>query len=344
MEIKSHEFDGFLGERSRHYRVFLIYGPDRGLVSERAAAVARKTGVDLDDAFCVVKLTPDEFQKDPGRVLDEVRSIGLFGGMKLIWLKGVSQDKPLSDVFAEVASVIPESVFLIIEAGDLKKGSGLRKIGEADRSIATVPCYPDDERALNGLIDQEMQQAGLTIAMDARRMLLDLIGGDRIASRNEVQKLALFCRGEKKVEVAHVEAIMGDASAISVDDAVDAILTGDLPGYLHAAQKIVSSKTSVFLLLQSCLKQFQMLEVLRSEMDEKRQPAASVLQTSGRHIHFRRKPAVEKALRSWDTAALGREANRLQGAILQTRQRPELEDTIALHTLLSTAVQSRRRG
>lgn len=342
VEIKSHEFDGFLQDRARHYRVFLIYGPDRGLVSERATAVARKTGVELDDPFCLVKLAAEEFQKDPGRVLDEMRSIGLFGGLKLVWLKGVTQDKPLADIFSEIATTIPESAFMIIEAGDLKKTAALRKIGEAERGVATIPCYPDDERALNALIDAELAQAGLSIAMDARQMLLDMIGGDRIASRNEVQKLALFCRGEKRIETGHVEAIMGDASAISIDDAVDAVLTGDRAGFLHAAQKIISSKLSVFALLQACLKQFQMLELLRAEMDEKRQPASAVLQTSGRHIHFRRKPAVEKALRSWSGAALARETNRLHGAILQTRQRQELEDTIALHTLLATTLQSGR--
>ena len=92
--------------------------------------------------------------------------------------------------------------------------------------------------------------------------------------------------------------IVGDASAISVDDAIDAVLKGDADGLQHAIRKITASKTAVFLVLQACLKQFQLLDLMRAEMDEKRQPPAQVVATLGRHLHFRRKPLVEAALRN----------------------------------------------
>ncbi len=146
---------------------------------------------------------------------------------------------------------------LIVEAGDLKKGSGLRKIAEPSRSIAVIPCYADDVKALNSLIDSELGSEGLRISPGARQRLLELLGGDRVASRNEIRKLALYCRGMGMVEEDHIDEIIGDASAVSADEAVDAILSGDLPGLHRAIQKVVSSKTPIFLVLQSCLKQFQ---------------------------------------------------------------------------------------
>jgi DNA polymerase-3 subunit delta len=78
-------------------------------------------------------------------------------------------------------------------------------------------------------------------------------------------------------------------------------------------------------------------------MEEKRIPAGQVMQTLGRHLHFRRKPIIEQALRAWSANAVARETNRLQSAILQTRKRPSLEDAIAIQTLLSTTLQSGRR-
>jgi DNA polymerase-3 subunit delta len=145
------------------------------------------------------------------------------------------------------------------------------------------------------------------------------------------------------VDDHHVTEIIGDASAISVDDAVDAILSGNSTNFLHAMQKITSSKTSVFLVLQACLRQFQLLDTMRAEMDEKRVPPAQIMQTQGRHLHFRRKPIIEQALKSWSADAITRETKRLQAAILQTRQRQILEDSIAMQTLLSTTLQSARR-
>ena len=41
-----------------------------------------------------------------------------------------------------------------------------------------------------------MRAAGLSIAADARAMLLSLLGGDRLASRNEIRKLALYAQGQ----------------------------------------------------------------------------------------------------------------------------------------------------
>ncbi|CDZ72515.1 DNA polymerase III, delta subunit [Neorhizobium galegae bv. orientalis] len=341
-EVKSHEFDRFAEKSAELYKIFVIYGPDRGLVSERAALIAGKTGISQDDPFAMLKLDVSDLQGDPGRLLDEVNSMGLFGGSKLVWLRGAANEKPLLDAMQVLADGPAPVNILIIEAGDLKKGSGLRKIAEPSRSIAVIPCYADDIKALNNLIDSELGSEGLRISPNGRQRLLELLGGDRVASRNEIRKLALYCRGTGTVEEAQIDEIIGDASAVSADEAVDAILGGDLPGLHRAIQKIVSSKTPVFLVLQSCLKQFQLLDLIKAEMEEKKLQTAQVMMTLGRHIHFKRKPIIEKALRTWSSPALARETERLQAAILMSRQRQSLEPNIAFHTLMATAIQSSR--
>ncbi|WP_119257939.1 DNA polymerase III subunit delta [Shinella zoogloeoides] len=342
-EVKSHEFDAFVKRKPLPVRLFLVYGPDRGLVSERAAALAAASGVDLDDAFSIVKLDAGEVGNQPGRLVDEMNAIGLFGGDRLVWIRNAGSEKGISDGLDILARMPPGPSTLIIEAGDLKKGAALRKAAESSSQAVAIACYADDGRALQALIDQELAAEGLRISPAARERLVETIGGDRLASRNELRKLALYCRGKALVEEQDVEEIVGDASAISTDDAVDAVLKGDRDGFMHAIQKIVSSKTPVFLVLQGCLRQFQLLELMRAEMDEKRAPAAQAVATLGRHLHFRRKPIVENALKSWTGPAIRRETQRLQAAILQSRQRPALEDTIAMQTMLATVLQSARR-
>ncbi|MCQ4633849.1 DNA polymerase III subunit delta [Shinella sp. CPCC 100929] len=342
-EVKSHEFDGFLKRKPLPVRLFLIYGPDRGLVSERAAALAANSGVDLADAFSVVKLDAGEIGNQPGRLIDEMNAIGLFGGDRLVWIRNAGSEKGLADALEILASMPAGPSTLVIEAGDLKKGAALRKAAETSSQAAAIACYADDGRALQALIDQELATEGLRISPAARERLVETIGGDRLASRNEVRKLALYCRGKELIEEQDVEDIVGDASAISTDDAIDAILKGDRDGFMHAIQKIVSSKTPIFLVLQGCLRQFQLLELMRAEMDEKRAPAAQAMATLGRHLHFRRKPIIENALKTWAGPAIRRETQRLQAAILQSRQRPALEDTIAMQTMLATVLQSARR-
>jgi DNA polymerase-3 subunit delta len=81
---------------------------------------------------------------------------------------------------------------------------------------------------------------------------------------------------------------------------------------------------------------------MRADMDEKRLGAAEAMNIHARHLHFRRKPIVENALKQWNAGAIGNELNRIQNAILQTRQRSSLEDTIAVQTLLATTLTSAR--
>ncbi|MEY9561233.1 DNA polymerase III subunit delta [Sinorhizobium fredii] len=341
-EVKSHEFDGFLNRGASTYRLFLLYGPDRGLVSERAVELAGRSGVALDDPFAVVKLDASELQQ-AGRVLDEVNAIGLFGGEKLVWIRGASSEKTIAEALQILADTPPSGSTLIIEAGDLKKGAALRKIGETSRAVASIACYSDDARSLHALIDKELAEAGLRIGPAARERLLEALGGDRMASRNELRKLALYCRGKDMVDEEDVLAIVGDASAISVDDAVDAVLKGDVDALLHAMKKITTSKTPPFLVLQACLRQFQQLDVMRAEMDASRQPASQVIASLGRGLHFRRKPIVEAALKHWTTPAIRRELSRLQATIYQSRARQSLEESLVLQNLLAIAIQSARR-
>lgn len=341
-EIKAHEFDQFVKRRARDYRLYLVYGPDRGLVSERASELARLTGVDVTDAFSFIRLDATDLSSDPGRLFDEANSTGLFGGEKLIWIKGAGADKGLADAVSGLAENPPSGAWVIIEAGDLKKGANLRKAAETAVAAMAIPCYADDAKSLNLLIDEELAAAGLRITADARMALQECLGGDRLASRNEIRKLALYARDAGLIEEHHVTAIVGDASAISADDAVDAVLKGDLAGFHHAVQKVVSSKTPVFLVLQGCLRQLQLLDLMRTEIDGRRASIQDAVNAHGRHLHFRRKPAMESALRDLTSAAIITEMNRLQSAILQSRQRASLEDTIAMQALLATTLVAGR--
>ena len=62
-----------------------------------------------------------------------------------------------------------------------------------------LACYPDGERDLAKLIDDELRASDLRISQDARATLSALLGGDRQASRNELRKLTLYAHGQGEV-------------------------------------------------------------------------------------------------------------------------------------------------
>lgn len=340
-QIKAHEFAAFAKRQGTPYRIVLVYGPDRGLVSERATQIAAKTGVDLSDDFAVLKLEASDLSGDPGRLADEFGAISLFGGDRLVWIRNAGNDRGLVESITALLRTDPGSSHLLIEAGDLKKGSALRKTIENSKTALAIPCYTDDARGIQALIDEELGAAGLTIQGDARQRLAQLLGGDRLASRGELRKLALYCHGTGTVTDNDVLATIGDVAALSVDDAIEAVFSGQ-PARLEAAlERILTSKTSVFLVLRGCLVQFEQLDAMRALVENHARQPAQVMAEKGRGIHFKRKPVVERALRHWRLSAINAEMRRLSQAVLETRRRPQLEASIARQALLRTCLLSR---
>ena len=339
---KASEVDGFIRRPDRAYRAVLIYGPDRGLVSERAVALSKTVGVDLSDPFNVVKLDSQTIKDDPARLLDEINAIALFGGNRLVWVKNAGNERAIVTVLEALSADLPADTLLLIEASDLKKSAALRKAAETSATCMALPCYADEGRNLHVLIDEELGSSGLQITADARRALIDNLGGDRLASRGELQKLTLYCRGRKRIEEADVLAITGDASALSVDEAVDCVLLGNVAGLDHALSRILASKTPVFQVLQSCLRQFQAIDAVRGRIEGQRQQASQVIGDYTKRMHFRRKPVFERAARNWNGTAVTDVLQHLTTAILEGRRRPSLRESMARQALLAVAQRSAR--
>jgi DNA polymerase-3 subunit delta len=303
---------------------------------------AERSGVALDDPFAVTQLDISDIQKDHGRLSDEMNSIGLFGGERLIWVKGAANEKPLVDFIddPDVGGKTAQQAWLIIEAGDLKKTSSLRKAAARSRAAAAIPCYSDDLRGLGALVDEVLSLAGKRISPNARLRLLENLGADRMASRAEVNKLALYCHHVDLIEEHHVTEIIGDASTASIDEAIDALLKGDRSGVINATRKVLASRTAVYQLLNSVLRQFQLLDLLRTEMDQRQMSPSQVVAEHGRQIFFKRKPIITAALNAWTSQKLVREMQRLQSTVLQCQKNPAVSESAALQLLLSLTIQS----
>ena len=340
MEIKAHEYAALIRRAEIPYRIVLVFGPDRGLVSERAAEIAAATRIDLKDDFSVVRLEAAEIAGDAGRLIDEARSVSLFGGERLVWVRNAGGERGLADAVKVLADGEMTGSRLIIEAGDLKKSAALRKIVIEAKTALGIPCYADDGRALQALIDEELGAANLRITADARQRLTALLGGDRLASRGELRKLAIYCQGEAQVTETDVMEAIGDVASLSVDDAVDCVLAGDLAGFDQAFDRIEKSKTSSYLVLRSVIQQFELLDQMRAAIEVEKRQAGGVMAEMGRAIHFKRKPVIEKALRVWQSAAIRREIDRLGEAVYESRQ--PLENHIVRHALMRVCVQSAR--
>lgn len=339
--VRPGDAEAALARRDPKRHVVLIFGPDVGLVHERAEGLVRRSIPDAHDPFALVRLEGDELASDPRRLIDETSTIGLFGGERVVWVKAGSRNivPALQPVLDQ-----PGDTLVVVEAGDLKRGAPLRSLCESSPNALAVACYADTERDLARLVDTMMGEAGLSIDRDARELLVSLIGGDRLASRGEIAKLALYAQGQGRVSLEDVRVIVGDASALALDDVVDAALagqTGDAVGALAKAFGAATRPDAVLgALLRALLSLHQMtLQVAAGQSPER------VIDSARPMVHFSRKPKLEKALRAFDPARCLKALLAVDEAVLAARRNAALGPAICERAVLQVAqLGGRRRG
>jgi DNA polymerase III subunit delta len=339
-ELKAKDVDSYL-RRAPSHAIVLVYGPDRGLVSERASHIAKQSGVALDDPFSAVRLDATEIDADPPRLADEAATISMFGGKRLIWVKGTGGPKFVSAV-TSLCENPPQDALVLIEAGELKKDSGLRKAAEKAASAVTLPCYPDEGRGVETLIDDMLNQHRLSIDIDARQWLKARLGGDRLASRSELEKLALYVKGQSKITLEDARESAGDVSALSIDAVIEAVMTGNASAADAAFSKLVTGKQPPTLVLSALIRQLQSLLPMRESMERDSKSISTLVANMRPPLFGPRKTFMEQALANWPLDSIGRALERLASVTLEARRKSALEDEIIRFALLGLAGEAKR--
>jgi DNA polymerase-3 subunit delta len=335
--VKAADADAFVARPDPARPVVLVYGPDAGLVAERVNALVKAAVDDPNDPFSLVRLEGEDVAASPGRLVEEAQTIPLFGGRRAVWLKAGGRN--IAPAVEALLALPASECRVVIEAGDLRRNAPLRVICERAKNAAALPCYTDTQRDLERLVDGELRAAGLTMARDARALLTGLLGGDRAASRSEINKLVLYARGRGEIGVDDVAAVVSDASALALDDVIDAAFAGrpaELETQLAKARAAGSAVGSMFFAAQ---RQLAQLHRWRTAIEDGAPFSLDAVQPP---LHFRRKGMVEAALKQWNAARLGAAMAELADAVLASRRTPDLAEAIAERALLSIAVKARR--
>lgn len=257
MELNGSQFNAFLKSNDTAVRLFLIYGPDEGLVRERGKALCLKYVESLEDPFSFCDLTASDLVPEPTRLVDEVTAISMMGGNRVIRLRGATANS--KNLIEPLLEVNFEQSFLIIEAGDIRKDSALVKMVKGAKIGAVTPCFHDKAQDIDSLIREVLGQAGLTPSRDIMDYLRQNLGSDRAISRQELDKLVLYAGpAATELSLSDVQAIIGDSSSQTVFDIVDATLSGNLPALerrLNKAFTAGESPIGFLRLIQGQLKQ-----------------------------------------------------------------------------------------
>ena len=267
MKIATGDADAFARAPDPAAQAVLVYGPDQGLVRERADCLTRAVAEDLADPFRVAELSAGQLQDDPARLGDEAAALSLTGGRRVVRLRdaGDALATTLSDFLADPVG----DALIVVEGGDLPARSSLRKLFEGAGNGAALACYRDDSRSLMKLIRETLGAAGLEIAPEALDFLAANLGGDRQLTRRELEKLVLY-KGEagsapttgRRIELDDALALVGDSAALTLDDLAFALADGDLAGLERSMRRALAEGAAPIGLLRAAARHLLRLHIV----------------------------------------------------------------------------------
>jgi len=292
LKLEAARVDGFLRAPGAAC-VVLIFGPDGGMVSERAVMLARAVAGGTDDAFRYAEIS------DASRLLEEAMAASLMGGRRVVRLRdaGESAVKAVERLLAAA----PEAL-VILESGDLTPKSKLRALAEKHPAAVAIGCYNVDAARLPRVLADRLKAAGVSIEPEAAAWVAQNIPGEEGAIRQAVELLVLYAGESKRLDLADVRAALPDGGESSIQDAIDAALTGDTAGADRALTLSFEEGVSPVALVRMLLGELMRLRVLADGVGQAG-PAAAV-SAARPPVFFKRVPVVTRMLSIWPAAAL----------------------------------------
>lgn len=336
--IKNDNADSFVRRPPAETRFYLVHGNDEGLIHERAKLLGDAILAGDTDPLRMTRMDGEAVAREPGRLADEAYAVSMFGGHRVIWIDARSRD--LAPYIQPLFARPPQDCTLILEAGNLKKGTALRTLFEQSSTSASIECYPDERRALVSVIDAEARAAGLDVTAEARDYLLTLLGSDRLTSRGEVAKLMLYARGAAKVEVEDVEAIVADAAPSGLDALIDQTLLGNVAEVEKVAGRYFSDGGDPGYLLMRLISRVVLLHHIRLEMEQGKSFDAA-LQGQFLRLPPAGRVALAKQAERWTAAALGKRLPAIQAVVARARREARMGKVIATRALWALASSAR---
>ena len=328
----------FLKNPPKSVRVVLIFGPDAGLVHERAEKLAEKLGADKNDPFAVTAMTGSTLGSSSAKLRDEMAAMPMLGGRKMVRVHQATDSNagPIEDFIKDPCG--GDSI-LIIEAGELPARSKLRKSCESKTDLAAaVPCYFEDGPQRMRTIAVTLQEEGLSAPRDVLSLLAQTLPPDRMAMNSELNKLALFAKGQDTISCADVEAIITQAGGAEMDALVEAVAGGNAARAGELLDFLKAEQVSSVALLRVMQRYFLRLHVARHFMDQGDNALSAIKKLTPKVFWKQEKPMVQQ-LNRWKTSRLELRLSELREAEIQCKKTGVPDDTLCAQLFLNMAAK-----
>lgn len=348
--VKPSDVSRFLKSRPAGIHLILFHGPDQGLVRDRALQMARLVVEDLNDPFNAIELGEQDITS-PGQLADEAAALSFMGGERLIRVRG--QGDPVTKaVKTLIASLennsITPNALVIVEAGELKKTSALRKAVEATKTGAAIACYPEEGAALAQSIRDVLDKEGLTTNDEVLAALTGRLGEDRGLTLSELEKLSLY-KGTKEqrhgaddITLDDLRAALAESTADATFDIIELTLEGQTARLSEALYRARGAGVSLLGVLR--ILQGKLLRLLTAqEAIDRGQSRDAAMKSLRPPVFYGEQKSFARALSAWPLPRLRQATQDIFAADLSAKQTAMPQTELVERALLRLSMMAGRQ-
>ncbi len=243
------------------------------------------------------KYSEKEIIENNQLLFENIYSKSFFENEKLILISNVT-DK-IFDLIGKVISDNVSDVVIILLAKRLDKKSKIRNLFEKEKITLIVPFYEDTLQTLNSIAKKILSENKINLSQENLNLIIERAQGDRINLKNELQKIVLLSKGEKKIDLNDIFKLTNLSENYSANELVDNCLCKNKKKTLNILNENIPSSEDNILILRTFLNKLKRLRKLRLNLG-KSNNVDQTINTFKPPIFWKDKNIIKQQIKIWE--------------------------------------------
>jgi DNA polymerase-3 subunit delta len=305
MKIPPQTSEQFLECPPSNIKAVLFYGPDTGLIAERALKLTKAVIGERLDAFRLDEIDYDKIKANSTVLAEKIGALSFSGGRRVIRIKTCAASLPM-DIQA-IIKQYEESAYndclIIVTADDLPPASSTRKFFEGGKQIASLACYKDEALSARKVIGSTLKEAGFSFDANVLTIIEQAGQGDRLLLRSEIEKLLLYMQDCKHITAQDAMLIAATPAMVELDQLVFAVGRCDAVTSHTTLTRLLLEGTQVIAIIRALLRHFTRMHLVRVQLDQRISETEAVKSLSP-PLFFKSAAEFMAQLRNWPETQL----------------------------------------
>lgn len=259
MKVTARDQASFLARPRKDCAAILLFGPEPMRTAlTRQDLLKTCLGANAAEDMRLTRMTGAQLRSEPAQLQDAIKAIGFFPGPRGVLITDVGDQA--TKVLKDALPVWEEGdAVVILEAGNLGKGSSLRKLVEAAPNAAAIGIYANPPSRRD--IEDALKTAGVDADAEGQAALVALASAlDPGDFRQVTNKLALYMMGlNRPANAADIEAVGPVTRDGAVDDLVHNAAEGAVERIGPELQRLAAQGIGPTTLVIAAMRHFRQL-------------------------------------------------------------------------------------